>query len=531
MEADSLWASILDAAVHGSIVPQISGEESAAITLDKIRLEKNNLVKSKAIKSEKNQTSISRVDNKWVETVNGSQHELCVPYDLPSGWMWCRVSNLTENIDGAIADGPFGSNLKTEHYTSNREVRIIQLSNLDDGFWRDNNRKYTTYQHAQELSRCMVDPFDIVIAKMMPAGRATIVPPVDSHFILASDVIKFKPHGLLNKEYLCYAFNSNVFRQQINGQIHGQGRIRTSVSKVRSYLLPIPPVAEQQRIVAKLEKLKPLVKKYGKYQAELSKLNSSIRFVLRKSVLQAAVQGSLVPQDLKDGSASEIIDRISEEKKELFKKGLIKKDKHLSIIGSTDGEWFESVDGKTNPIDVPFTIPDSWIWVRLKSLCLKITDGTHHSPPNGDKGDFMYISAKNIKEYGVDLSDVTYVSQEIHDEIYSRCDPIKGDILFIKDGATTGVVTINDLDVPFSLLSSVALIRVSEYVDKQYIVDVIKTPYFYSIVRDRMSGGAITRVTLDKIEQFLLPLPPLNEQKRIVSKVNELIACIDKLGL
>ena len=190
------------------------------------------------------------------------------------------------------------------------------------------------------------------------------------------------------------------------------------------------------------------------------------------------------------------------------------------------------MDGKERCIadDVPFEIPESWCWCRLSSLATKITDGTHHSPPNTERGEYKYITAKNIKNTGVSLSNITYVSKEIHKEIFSRCNPEYGDVLLIKDGATTGVVTVNNIEEPFSLLSSVALIKCPQYVDSWYLVYVLRSDLFYKNIRSQMKGTGITRVTLKQIEPLFIPMPPLEEQKRIVSQIEKIMPYINTIS-
>ncbi|MBD9654776.1 restriction endonuclease subunit S [Pseudomonas sp. PDM12] len=235
---------------------------------------------------------------------------------------------------------------------------------------------------------------------------------------------------------------------------------------------------------------------------------------LRELILELAVRGKLVPQDPNDEPASELLKRIAEEKARLVAEGKIKKQKPLAAIAEEE-KLFE--------------LPTSWVWGRLNELTLKITDGTHHSPTNTPSGDYKYISAKNIKSWGIDLTEVTYVTNEIHQEIFSRCDPSKGDILYIKDGATTGIATINPLDEPFSMLSSVALLKPSGGLHNEYMLKAMVSPVFYREMRAGMTGVAITRVTLAKLNNAVIPLPPLAEQHRIVAKVDELMALCDRL--
>ncbi|SDB40239.1 type I restriction enzyme, S subunit [Desulfonatronum thiosulfatophilum] len=227
---------------------------------------------------------------------------------------------------------------------------------------------------------------------------------------------------------------------------------------------------------------------------------------IRELVLEWAVRGRLVSQDAKDETAKTLLKRVA-----------------------TTAKTRRRGTNLQEEIEGPFQIPKTWEWVRLPHVLTKLTDGTHHSPPNGTSGDFMYVTAKNIKTDGVLLDSITYVTKKVHDEIYSRCDPSFGDILYIKDGATTGIATINQIKEPFSMLSSVALLKPSEAIFNRYLLWAMRSPFFYSETRGAMKGAAITRVTLSVMAASLLPLPPLAEQKRIVAKVDELMALCDQL--
>ncbi|MDP2780899.1 restriction endonuclease subunit S [Devosia sp.] len=235
---------------------------------------------------------------------------------------------------------------------------------------------------------------------------------------------------------------------------------------------------------------------------------------LRRFILDLAIRGKLVPQDPADEPASELLLQIAKEKSDLRKSGGIKKFAEPDSVSADD---------------CSFVLPNSWVWSRIGDIVTKLTDGTHHSPDNGPVGEFKYITAKNIKEHGVSLDQVTYVSSDVHAEIFSRCNPEKGDILYIKDGATTGVVTVNNLIEPFSMLSSVALLKLPTGVLNRLLVVFLRSPFFYDQMRGFMKGAAITRVTLKRMAPALVPLPPLAEQHRIVAKVDELMALCDEL--
>jgi type I restriction enzyme S subunit len=235
---------------------------------------------------------------------------------------------------------------------------------------------------------------------------------------------------------------------------------------------------------------------------------------LRRFILDLAVRGKLVEQDPEDEPAGELL-------------RLIEIQKRLTHGSKADIRVRHAFQGSLG--SCPFEVPQGWTWVRLGDILLKLTDGTHHSPPNGPTGDFLYITAKNIKADGVSLRDITYVAKDIHEEIYARCNPERGDILYIKDGATTGVTAINDLTEPFSMLSSVALLKLPDCLFNALLLQFLRSPFFYDQMRGFMKGGAIPRVTLKRMAPALIPLPPLAEQHRIVAKVDELMALCDQL--
>ena len=237
MTAQQLKNAILQEAIQGRLVPQDPNDEPASVLLDRIRKEKQQLVKEGKLKK------------KDIEEKPISDDE--IPFEIPESWEWVTLSQIS--LDSA--DGPFGSNLKSEHYTTNKEVRIIQLSNIGENGWRDENVKYTTFSHLPSISRSEAFPNDIIIAKMMPAGRAIICPSEDIKYVLSSDAVRFDFSNHLYRKYLYYAINSNIFKDQVYGEVQGITRVRTSLSKLRTYLIPLPPLAEQHRIVEKIEQL------------------------------------------------------------------------------------------------------------------------------------------------------------------------------------------------------------------------------------------------------------------------------------
>ena len=234
---------------------------------------------------------------------------------------------------------------------------------------------------------------------------------------------------------------------------------------------------------------------------------------LKSSILQLSIQGKLVEQRPEEGTGEELYQQIQAEKQRLIQAGKIKKEKPLPEIAEDE---------------MLFEIPESWKWVQIRDIAIKITDGTHHSPANYEQGKYRYVTAKNIKNQGVTLTNITYVSEDVHNEIFARCNPEHGDVLLIKDGATTGVVTVNNLIEPFSMLSSVALLKMPSLMSAWYLVYVLRSDLLYKAVRAQMKGTGITRITLKQIELMTIPLPPLAEQKRIVAQIEELLPYLDR---
>lgn len=235
---------------------------------------------------------------------------------------------------------------------------------------------------------------------------------------------------------------------------------------------------------------------------------------LRHWVLNLAVRGQLVEQDPNDQPAAMLFAEIQQQRAR-------------AGVPGTKGKAATTMS-EAHPSH-PFSLPANWIWTQLGDVLLKLTDGTHHSPPNLPSGDFLYVSAKNIKQHGVSLHSVSYVTAAEHRDIFARCNPTKGDVLYVKDGATTGVVTINDLDEPFSMLSSVALLKVPKGIYNRLLVAFLRSPFFYDQMRGFMKGAALPRVTLKRMAPAVLPLPPLAEQHRIVAKVDQLMSVCDQL--
>ncbi len=496
MTAQQLKNSILQMAVQGKLVPQDPSDEPASVLLERIRAEKEQMVKEGKIKKDNNPSIIFRGDDNLPYEKIGNAEPICItdeiPFNIPVNWEIVRLKTVCQLIDGEkIIDKTFPI--------------------MDAKFLRGKGEP----QYSKS-GKYVTKGTELILVDGENSGEVFIAP---QNGYMGST---FKALWISTELCETYVLNFiELYRTLLKNSKRGAAIPHLNKELFYNLCLPIPPLFEQVRITKSLENIRPAIAVFDKAERTLNLLNDNFPDQLKNSILQMAVQGKLVPQDPNDEPASVLLGKIRTEKEQLIKKGKIKCDKHEATIYRRGNSYYEKVDGLEKCIDdeIPFEIPDSWEWARLKNITIKITDGTHHSPINNCSGDYMYITAKNIKDSGVDLSDVTYVNASIHNEIYSRCNPEMGDVLLIKDGATTGTVTVNNIDKPFSMLSSVALLKLTRDISSWYLVYVLRSDLFNKKIRSEMKGTGITRITLRQIEPILVPIPPINEQERIVHKI------------
>jgi type I restriction enzyme, S subunit len=312
--------------------------------------------------------------------------------------------------------------------------------------------------------------------------------------------------GRTSNLYLKHFLDQFDFHEHVNGTT----RLKLTQGSMNEIPVKLAPFNEQCRIVAKLEKL---LSRVEAARARLATIPPILKR-FRQSVLAAACSGRLTTDWREEESAIE-------DARELLSR--IKKDP--ARVEQRKRQRVELDEGDTLP-----EIPTSWVWTRLGEVCLKIFDGTHFSPKNFPQGDFKYVTAKNIKEGRLDLSEITYVSKEAHDDIYSRCDVTKGDVLYIKDGATTGIAAVNPLTEQFSLLSSVGVFRTNHRrVVPEYLALFLNSPSTKDRMLKNVAGVAITRLTLAKLVVSSFCLPSLAEQQEIVCRVEALFETADAL--
>lgn len=513
---------ILTLAVQGKLVPQDAADEPASVLLERIGAEKERLIAEGQIKRGKPLAEISAEEK---------------PFKLPVRWEWARLGTIAKKITDGTHHSPANFPSGDYMYLSAKNIKPWGIDLSSATF-------VPRAVHEEIYARCDPELGDILYIKDGATTGILTVNTISEPFSLLSSVGVIKPSCGLISAYMALVMQSPFFYQAMREGMSGVAITRVTLSKLGDAKFPLPPLAEQSRIVTRVEELMQLcdaLEAKGRLEAaQHARLVSTLLATLagsaspaalagnwervsshfdllldrpeavdalEQAILQLAVRGLLVPQNPQDEPASVLLARIRAEKDRLIAERKIKRDKPLAAIAEEER---------------PFGLPSGWEWVRLGAASKKITDGTHHSPANFPSGDFMYLSAKNIKSWGIDLSSATFVPKAVHDEIFARCDPEFGDILYIKDGATTGVLTINTIRDPVSLLSSVGVIKPSCGLTSDYMALVMQSPFFYQAMRDGMTGVAITRVTLSKLADAKFPLPPFLEQSRIVARVASL---------
>ena len=532
---ERLRKSVLQMAVEGKLVPQDPSEEPASVLLDRIREERAHLIKEKKIKAPKGGESViylgsdGRRYEKRVDAKGRESEPICIdgeiPFEIPEGWEWARLEGITTYIQRG----------KSPKYSLEKKYPVVaQKCNQWSGFSLERAKfvdPNSVASYAEE--RLLVDGdllwnstglgtlgrMAVYDSNQNPYGWAV----ADSHVT----VIRTAPDWL-RYEYAFLYFAGPSVQSVIEDQASGSTKQKELAQEtVKRYLIPVPPLAEQCRIAERVSELMPLVGEYGKLEDEREALDASLPERLRKSVLQMAVEGKLVPQDPSEEPASVLLDRIREERAHLIKEKKIKAPKggeSVIYLGS-DGRRYEK-RGKGEPVciddEIPFEIPEGWEWARLGSLLSVISDGTHKTPEYTNDG-VLFLSVQNISKGFFDLSRVKHISRETHKGLCKRVRPQNGDILLCRIG-TLGKPIIVDVDYEFSIFVSLGLLRPINRSLAEWIVNCLDSPMGFNWIQEvKVGGGTHTfKINLGDIPSFLVPIPPLVEQRRIAERISEL---------
>lgn len=515
MTGQQLKNSILQMAVQGKLVPQDPNDEPASVLLERIRAEKEKLIKEGKIKKEKTHSVIFRgADNLPYEKI-GKNEPVCiadeVPFDVPESWEWVRLGTVCE-----IARGGSPRPIKQFLTDSPSGVNWIKISDSDKGGKYINATKEKIIPAGVAKSR-YVHAGDFLLTNSMSFGRPYILNVdgcIHDGWLVLSDY-----QNAYDKDFLFYMLSSAFAYSQFCDIVSGAVVKNLNSDKVSSVLFPLPPITEQRRIVAKLDEVEQSIIHYTKSEGSLSNLTNSFPQKLKKSILQYAVQGKLVPQDPTDEPATILLKRIRAEKEKLIKSGKIKRDKHESVIFRRDNSYYERADGIERCIDdeIPFEIPDNWEWVRIKHVG-RITTGNTPSRihPEYFGADIPFVSPGDIHDGKIDIPSqgLSFEGMKV-----GRIIP-QGSILQVCIGGSIGKAAICDFDISFN-----QQINAIEPIicNSKYLFYAISAPYFISRVKDKAGGTATPIISKGQWENMLMPLSPLKEQQRIATRIDNLL--------
>ena len=469
MKAADLRKAILQYAVEGKLVPQDIHDEPASILYEKIIAEKENLIKQGKIKKEKPLPPITNDD---------------IPYEIPENWKWVRL--------GEVCEIKRGNGLTKNDFTDSG-IPCIHYGQIHKYYKYSTHTtlSYTSEQVAYKLKTVDYTDIIMVITSENINDVCKSIAWLGNYQIVTGGHTAIIKHWI-NPLYLIYLFNSNCFQLQKNKIAKGMKVIEVSSEKLKHIIFPIPPLKEQERIVKKIDELMALCDKLEQEEEKLLALDKNFMENLPKSILQYAVEGKLVNQDIYDEPASILYEKIIAEKENLIKQGKIKKEKPLPPI--TDD-------------DIPYDIPNNWKWVRLGEVCSLL---------NGNK----------IINVNLPLLNAKYLRTRQEKQIYTEGVKVnKNDYIILVDGENSGEVFKAFEDG--ILGSTFKILNINSNIYDRYILYIL---YFYKdTFKKSKKGAAIPHLDKDLFKNILTPLPPLKEQERIIKKVDELLIYCNKL--
>ena len=441
-----------------------------------------------------------------------------IPFEIPEGWEWCRLGLLFSHCTGEALNGiNKKGKLCTYITTSNLYWDRFEISSLKEMYFTDD-----------ELDKCTATKGDLLVCEGGDIGRSAIWN-YDYDIRIQNHIHKLRAYLPLCTRFFYYV----MFLYKGIGNIGGKGIGIQGLSSgaLHNIILPLPSLREQERIVAQIETIIPLVVKYEKSQNELNRLNDDMYTRLRKSTLQEAIQGKLVPQDPNDEPASVLLERIREEKQRLLKEGkLKKKDITDSIIfKGDDNKYYEKIGKETICVDeeIPFSIPDSWEWVRMGVLA-KLISGTSYQKGDVKPHGIRILRGGNIQNDKLVLfDDDVFLSEQYYDA--EKCVQL-GDTLIV---ASTGSPTV--IGKPALIKETISRTQIGAFLRivrpyhlniSSYLQLLFTTPYYREHIRLKAKGTNINNIKAEYIEQMIVPLPPQEEQERMLTQLNRLYQVI-----
>lgn len=482
MTPEQLKASILQYAIQGKLVEHRAEEGTGEELYQQIQAEKQRLIAEKKIKKEKPLAEITEDE---------------IPFDIPESWKWVRLGDCTGYS-------------QTKPKISPKDITDDMWS-LDLEDIQKESGAILTRTTASERKitgdKVLFYKGQVLYSKLRPYLKKILIAPKNG--ICTPELVPFNTY-LVYANYIVYVLRSPHIDYVVNSVTYGVKMPRVGTETMVNLLIPLPPLSEQKRIVAKIEELLPLIGRYAVAYEKLEQFNAKFPEDMKKSLLQYAIQGKLVEQRPEEGTAEELFARIQEEKQRLIAEKKIKKEKPLPEI--TEDEK-------------PFDIPESWKWCRLSDI-INVRDGTHDSPKYVPEG-IPLVTSKNLSNGMIDYGNVKYITQEDADKINARSMVDDDDILFAMIGSIGNPVLVKK-DREFCI-KNMALFK--KFADTDISMQYMYWFFFYAQykLKKEASGGVQAFISLSRFREYLVPLPPYEEQIRIANKIEQILPLCERL--
>lgn len=432
-----------------------------------------------------------------------------VPFEIPKGWEWCRLGEISTYAQ-----------TKRKINASNADSQLwgLDLEDIEKG-GRLLNIK-TVGERKAIGDKTIFNRGDILYSKLRPYLLKILVAPEGG--ICTPEIIPFTCYGNICKDYIVSFLKSPYVDDYINSVTFGVKMPRVSTETMTSLLVPLPPLSEQFRIDTKTKELMPYIDGYGKAQNKLNKLNEELSNIIRKSILQEAIQGKLVPQIAEEGTAQELLEQIKTEKQKLVKEGKLKKSALASsvIFRGDDNKYYEQIGKKCRDIteQIPFEIPSNWEWCRVRNVSNSYI-GLTYKPTDIDEKGTIVLRSCNIRNGKLALDDIVRVSSSISEKMLIEENDI---IICARNGSKRLVgksALIRNLPEPMTFGAFMAICKTPIY---EYMFAYLQSDLFFGQLRDVSNTTTINQLTQNKFNDFLIPIPPVREQERIAFKISQL---------
>ena len=513
MTAQQLKNSILLMAVQGKLVPQDPNDEPASVLLERIHAEKERLIKEKKIKREKNPSVIFKgADNTPYEKIGDEVRSLAdeVPFDIPDSWEWVRLGNISSYAE---------TKQKVNATSADPSIWGLDLEDIEKG---GRLLEYKTVGERKAVGdKTVFTKGDILYSKLRPYLLKILVAPDDG--ICTPEIVPFRVYGGIDPSYIVNYLKSPYVDNLINSITYGVKMPRVGTETMTSLLVPIPPLEEQRRIVEKIDEVASAVSAYDVAYQKSEALNSTFPEALKKSILQEAVQGKLVPQDSSDEPAEALLECIRAEKQRLIKEGKIKKDKHESVIFRRDNSHYEKLDGVESCIDdeIPFEIPDTWAWSRLGNLVEVITSGSRDWAKHYSEKGSLFLRMGNLSRNSFELRLNSLKRVQLPEKAEGTRTALQaGDLLFSITGEVGMLGLIPDDFETAYINQHTAMIRFLPLIRNKYLPYCLLTDYAQKCYKSNQHGIK-NSFRLDSISNILIPIPPLSEQEQIIRRIEQ----------